>query len=497
MGARSSVHALAIAALVACAGGCGPSVSGVTDGGGQNGGPDGGMLSGLLRIEPADAEVTVSGGIAAEIDYRAILVEQDGTEKDVTSSAVFSLLNPQLGSFSGSHFTSATDRGGRTKVRASAGGLQADTNLTVRLEQVVIGPGATPDAPNKFGGPDDPSRAPSIVYPNDGILVPPNLNELELHFMPGPGNTLFELSFQGSAVELKVYMSCQALGAGCFYLPDEAVWTAIAEAERGQDPVTYKVRGVDGTNPTGVGSSASRAIGFAAEDMIGGLYYWNAGAGAVRRYDFGRRGQTAENYMDAPRAGAMTCVGCHVLSRKGDRIAVGLDIPSPSPYKVFEVATRQLIYAQGSTFGGGANFFSFSPDSTQIMTSNGVSIVWRDSTSGLAIMDPLVPGATMPDWSPDGLKLVYAKPATPPPCFGDFCGAPGVDQASLQVIQYDGATWGPPTTLVPYAGQNNYYPTYSPDGNWVMFNRSASNANSFDAPDALVWVVSGAGGTPI
>lgn len=479
--------------------GCGPSTKIEGDGGVDPNAPDAApIVNGTLRVEPADQEVTVSGGIPAELDYQAIVTFDDGTMEDVTGDATFTILNGQLGAFSGAHFTSAIDRGGTTKVRASARGKIAETNLTVRLETVIIGPGAPGDAPGKFGGAEDPGRAPQLVYPNDGVLVPPNLNELEFHFMPGAGNTLFELTFQGTALELKVYFTCQTLGAGCAYLPDETVWTILAEAERGQPLVTYRLRGVDGANPGTVGTSADRQLGFGEEDMVGGLYYWNAGAGAIRRYDFGRRGQTAENYIDAARAGAMTCVGCHVLSRQGDRIAVGLDIPAPSPYKVYDVATRTQIYQQGSAFGGGgSNFFSFSPDSAQILTSNGVTIAWRDAMNGTAYADPLVNPGAMPDWSPDGSKMVFAKPAMAPPCFGGFCGATGVDSASLEILPFDGSTWGAATTLVPFSGQNNYYPAFSPDGTWVMFNRSPSNLNSYDAADAQVWVVAVPGGTPV
>jgi TolB protein len=197
-------------------------------------------------------------------------------------------------------------------------------------------------------------------------------------------------------------------------------------------------------------------------------------------------------------AGAGTCVGCHVLSRDGTRISLGLDIPAPSPYKVFDVATRAMIYAQGTPFGGGSNFFSFSPDTTQIMTSNGASIVLRDAKDGTAITDPLVSVGAMPDWSPLGVSMVFAKPSTPPPCIGGFCGAPGVDAASIEVLKKTAGVWdASSSTLVPFGGQNNYYPTYSPDGAFVLFNRSPSNQNSFDAKDALVWVVDGGGGTPV
>jgi Tol biopolymer transport system component len=154
------------------------------------------------------------------------------------------------------------------------------------------------------------------------------------------------------------------------------------------------------------------------------------------------------------------------------------------------------VYRQGSTFGGGANFFSFSPDASQILTSNGVSIVWRNATTGDALQDPLVAQGAMPDWAPDGALMVYARPGTTAPCFGGFCGAPGVSSASLNLHRFAGGVWSEGPTLVPFEGQNNYYPTFAPDGGWVLFNRSPSNADSFDAPDAQVWVVPTTGGPP-
>ena len=65
------------------------------------------------------------------------------------------------------------------------------------------------------------------------------------------------------------------------------------------------------------------------------------------------------------------------------------------------------------------------------------------------------------------------------------------------VMPFDGTKWGASTALVSYSGQNNDYPAYSPDGKWVIFNRSPSDANSYDAKDAQVWVVPATGGTPI
>lgn len=452
---------------------------------------DTGTATGAIRIDPADATLLSRDGMPATQAYRAFLQMAGGGEVEVTDEASFSLAHADLGTFAGSTFTAAPARGGRTTVFANARGERGSTPLTVRVETVIIEEGAPPDAPSRFGGADDPAAAPEIVYPSDGTLVPPNLNELEIHFLPGPGNTVFEVRFEGSAVDLRAYVGCTAVGSGCVYTPSDPVWRLLSEAERGQDPATFTVRGTDGSR---VGTSAPRRLGFAEEDMIGGLYYWDAGAGAVRRYEFGRRGASAESFMDAARARATTCVGCHVLSRDGSRIAVGLDIPAPSPYRIFEVSTRTELWSYGGMFAGGANFFSFSPDNAQLLDSDGAKIVLRNAATGTVIEDPLIASGAMPDFSPDGMRIVYSKPSSPPPCFPPLpCGGPGVDSASLETHVSSAGTWSAGPTLVPFAGQNNYYPSWSPDGGWVMFNRSASNNNSYDAPDAAVWVVTANG----
>ncbi|MCA9646056.1 MAG: hypothetical protein KC492_35445, partial [Myxococcales bacterium] len=70
---------------------------------------------------------------------------------------------------------------------------------------VVIGPGATDDAPTKFGG-EPVAAAPEWVYPESGVIVPSNMNSIELHFIPGGGQTLFEVTFHTAKLELIVYM---------------------------------------------------------------------------------------------------------------------------------------------------------------------------------------------------------------------------------------------------------------------------------------------------
>jgi hypothetical protein len=367
--------------------------------------------------------------------------------------------------------------------------------------EVLLGPGADSTSPNKFGGAIDPNGKATIVYPPDGVVVPPNMKSIEIHFIPTAGQTLFEIKFQAPTKALAIYTTCTPLGAGCVFQSDATFWSNLVEYARGTAAVTYTIRGVNGSNPGSVGTSATRSIAFGEQDIKGGIYYWND-AGNIQRYDFGFPNVPAKLYMTAPEAGAFACVGCHALSREGNKMLVGKDIPAPAPYVLFDVATKKAIQVNGQPLNGSANFFSFSPNEQYFLQSDGISVSMRRIADGTIIVPKVVNSGTMPDWSPDGSTMVYAKPGSQIPF-----AVPGVSDASLETVHWNGATWDTPTTLVPFAGQNNYYPAFAPTGDWVLFNRSPGNSESMSnaapdpdtgkQPDGELWAVSSKGGAAI
>jgi WD40-like Beta Propeller Repeat len=366
-----------------------------------------------------------------------------------------------------------------------------------QMKVVVIAPGAPQDAPSHFAGPDDPSAAPALVYPPDGVMMPPNINELEVQFSAASSTNLFELGFTSPKLDLKIYTPCPPVGGGCGFTPDEPTWKLLSDWSRG-DTTQISLRA---TGPSGgVGTAATHALSFTDEDLLGGLYYWAAASGTINRYDFGRRGQTAENFYSAAQSGGI-CVGCHALSRDGSRIAVGLNIPGPATLRLLDVASRATLFesAGGPGQSGGSNFEALSPDGVNVLTSEGGNLVLRDSGSGAAVgANPAVANGTMPDWSADGTKVVFARDSAAACPIPTFCGVnPGTTAASLFLAPVTGTSFGAATQLVAGgSGSNSYYPSFSPDGNWVAFNRAA--ADSFDAMDARVMLVStGAGAQPI
>jgi hypothetical protein len=104
----------------------------------------------------------------------------------------------------------------------------------------------------------------------------------------------------------------------------------------------------------------------------------------------------------------------------------------------------------------------------------------------------------MPDWSPNGKLILYSKPSSPPPAGVPI---PGVQGGSIETIEILPGSLGPPKVLVPSQGQNNYYPAFAPTQDWIVFNRSPSNTESFSnappAGDGELWAVSTDGGNPI
>jgi TolB protein len=124
-------------------------------------------------------------------------------------------------------------------------------------------------------------------------------------------------------------------------------------------------------------------------------------------------------------------------------------------------------------------------------------MVLRDAVTGAPKdPNPLVPLGTMPDYAPDGSAVVFAKPAVSPCPIPTMC-MPGINKGSIALLPWDGTAWGAERILVQQTGtENNYYPAFSPDGKWILYNHSSA-ANSYDAGDARLRMLQVETGTVI
>jgi len=467
-----------------------------------------------IAVTPGDQTLVIDGSAAATSSYSAKGTFKDGHSEDITSKVQFGLGSPDLGAFASNAFTSTTDHGGRTSVTAVAGSITGQTSLTLVMKQRTTDPGAMglPANPGGlFGGPDTPADAAAIVYPNDGVLVPPNLGKLEIHWKPAAGTSLFAVDFRNAVTDVEVYTSCtNPTNGGCIYLPDALVWHWIAQTNRGGTPLSITLRATDGQGG-GVGTSAPVALSFSRDDINGGLYYWTTSNGtAIMRFDFASTTQTmAQQFIGTQLTGG-TCVGCHALSHDGKKVVAEAGGQNDGRLLLLDVGTQMPLVGFGSTpksifeswDDAGARYVGVYGDTG----AGDFGLMLFDGMSGAKLGDIAGTGtmqnpADHPDWSLDGKSIAYVKVGTPGTSQRMWSGA-------IELITSpDGMMWSAPTELVPsVAGKNHYYPAFSPDGSFLVYDESTCPAgqntdftcNGDTDPTATLWAVSTKpGSTPV
>ena len=447
----------------------------------HTGGDDEDDSKATLTIEPAATELLILNGVAAHQNYAATLTFPDGHTKDVTDSTVF-LVDSGFGTFVDNDL--AIGIAGKTQVYGTYVDRTSAAQVIARLKDVRVDPSLPPNTPDLFTGADDTALAPTVVYPPADVIVPRNLGDFETHWTDSHGNDVFEISLHTEFSDVRVYVPG---GNGMPAAGPKASWAAF-EAKEWLDAVgheisiSYQVRGASTTNPGPVGGLPPRIVNLTNEQMEGGLYYWAAtssagGAYGIFRHDMAKPGQPAEEYMTTNQTSGR-CVACHVLSRDGTKLAVTYDGGNGAATLV-DVATKA---AQGGS--NAWNFGTFSPDGLEILTAEKGAIKVRSyANQSLVATMPSTGWATHPDLSVDGKKLLYVRPTTPG---ADWSFSGG----NIAWRTYDSSThtFGAEVALVT-GGGDNYYPSWSPDGEWVLFNRSPSNANAYNATDATLWVV--------
>jgi hypothetical protein len=371
----------------------------------------------------------------------------------------------------------------------------ATADVVARVKTVRVDPGLPPTTPGLFESPETTASAPQIVYPPAGTVMPRNLGDFEVHWTDTHGNTVFEVSLHTELSDVRVYVQG---GNGDPNLGTMASWSAFQpgdwhDAVGVQNAVTFQVRGVNLAAPGPVGALPPQTVQLSNENMDGGLYYWAAASQTkvtgIFRHDMSRPGQAPEEFLTTNQT-AGRCVACHVLSRDGTKMAVTFDSIDSGSGTFVDVATQ--VRAQEVAAW---NFGTFTPDNTQFLAvEHGVLVVRDTTTQAVLATMPTFPSpnawVTQPDLSPVGTQLVYVHATLS-----------GTDVrfklGQIYVRSYSPSThmFGPERLLVD-GGVNNFYPTWSPDGTWIAFNRSPATDFSYDDNNTSAWVVKADGSQP-
>jgi hypothetical protein len=484
-----------------------------------------------LRVDPADATLSVPIGEARTLEYKAYgrFAGEPDVEVELTERTVFYVpdnylvagfpasgegtLTTRLPSASGD----ASQRAGLLTVRAQAANSDgsvttATTTLNVTLDGAVnAAPGsneATPALPADpaaaFAGTADPAYAPVLVYPNDGVLLPPNLGRLEVHFQPGTTeNKLFELRFQSATTDLRYYTRCYSNPAefesgACVFTLADAAFESLATSNQGLGPLSLSVRGTDESGHFGASSELS--VEFAEQRIDGAVYYWSASSPpSIVRFDFGS-GQALPETFVAPsnvptndvNVSNTACIGCHALSRQGDKVFFSLGNSDRGELMYVDDLSRSMSDPDFFTYNGRQRDFdqpvladrhnrvlngSFDPTGGEFVavapkndTESDFKLFFHSGTTGErsgSVTLPFVP--SHPDWSPDGDRIAVTAITGTNSATITFLGG-GISLIRRESGVWDGAN--PVTVLPAVAGKNRYNPTFLPDGAALLFSES-------------------------
>ena len=446
-----------------------------TDGGG--GGGDG------LVINPQGSSITVNGGAATQ-QFSATL-----NGADVTADTLWAVADDKVGTVApGGLFTSAwpLPHGGTVSISGTYNGKFGATSLTLNyVAPPVTDKGAPADAANDFAGAasGDPTETPRIIYPFDGVMLARNILQNNIQWAGSTKDQIFRIHVVGATIDATFFVGQQACStvAGklqCKYQPTNDAWQAIAVSAAGA-PVSLNVSGTAGADQP-VADSPPITLNLSPEDVKGGLYYFSPSIQGLKRLPFGA--SAATNFVQ--QGGGYNCTGCHTVSRDGKKVASTFWGGDGTGGMVDGTNGKNFLI-KPEAYGGNAvkqwNFATFNPDGTLLLTNWAGVLTLRDGTTGAKKMDipaNLVGGkAVMPEWSADGKQIVFVQlPAegklgsqiTGNLRAGDWIVG---NSGNIATISYDNGTFGQAQVIVPSVAQSeyHYYPSWSPDNQWILF----------------------------
>ena len=475
----------------------GPVGNGGVGGSGGTTGGSGGTASTSqatdLSITPATATLMVSNGGTPQTQQYVVMGTVNGAAMDVTNQVRYSASPSGVVTIDSQGLATTTGTaGGVVTITASSNVASATATLTVDYTFSGVDPMMTatvpPDAATHFTSTtNDTTRSPQLIYPNDGVLFPPNISSVEIHFLPGANNTLFEVTFAGASSTVNSFIRCTTPTGitGCIYLPDPGLWASVATSNAGQGPVMLTVRGTDDSG-TSVGASQSFKMQFSKDTLRGALYYWTtSGKTAIMRYDFGGSTSAPAPYLTPAAAGpSIACVGCHALSPDGSKLVASAngqgdgrlllwDVANNVALQPFPLAQRSQFESWNQTGTQFVGVYGDNPSTSNAAKKGPSNLMIFDGTSGAVTQTIDLGGlrADHPDWSKNttGPEDIAFTSVDATATTTDQRPANG----GIDFIQLTGTTWGAPQVVIPPTlGMNNYYPAITPDGNEVVFDQS-------------------------
>ena len=423
-----------------------------------------------IRVEPAQMEIETNGIEPTVINFKAFATTDSGEEVE-TEMVSWAVSNLSAGSIDETgRFESSTLNGGITTITANHVGIEGTATVTVVYKQDVM-VGDLPEVLATAFNVASPvaSDRPELEYPHDGVTVPRNLDGLAFTWRSPTDTNVSRIRLQSGITDMRIYTE------GEEWTSNSEVWATIAASNTsGSVDLTLESGLWDGTNLTNVTRGPGMSLTVNRLDARGSVLYWVArsggggsggAAGDIMRIPFGST--EAEAFWSFEDAGNQ-CVGCHTLVEAKDKMVVthsGVD----GNFSVVDISDPNApTLALGTAEQRRATFHAAHPDGELLLAVVGGQAKIYSLIDG-SLLQTIETGGMVshPDWSPDGDSIVLVRVT------GTRMNDMNFEGGEIIQLSFNGTSFGPPDVLV--AGtdeQNNYYPAYSPDGDWIVWNRA-------------------------
>ncbi len=455
-----------------------------------------------IVITPASPTLAVTFKGGQKLQLYAQGKRPDGAKVPLTSGVTWGLANSTVGTINAQGELTASGIGGTSGITATLGSLSASVTLTVTLKDSITESGVSAADLKQLSQPTtaDAAKAPALLYPEHDTMIPANLPPMTLQYKRGgASNKLFGIRFSGPYLDVSVATTQLSWKA------DKAAWGAVINSTRGA-AVKVTLTGAGASGP--LYASASTTINVSALSAPGTIYYWATGPETSLKngiVEIETGSDKATDYYTQANNGTKRCSGCHAITRDGTKMVF-----TEYPLKTWEnyakgvdVKTKKTFIPTDKHLG---NFFAFSRTGDRLLYAEAGGFTLRKVADGTIITSfSSLAGkfASHPDWSPTEDRLTFALYPKKYDYAENFC------QGSVVVadVPAAGGAWKH-TVLVKSSGSddNNYYPAFSPDGKYVVFNKGGRfnnvklgeyDCDCYANPDATLHIIPAKGGTPV
>jgi WD40 repeat protein len=349
----------------------------------------------------------------------------------------------------------------------------------------------------------DITQRPAIVYPLAGSVHPMNLPRITVQWNRATTNqTAFRIRLQlpgddTSAIDLYVphvvpfSTPAPVQPEDAIYELPETLWRYVAWENAGRE-LAITVSAYNSLSNR-IATSSPRTIRFSPAPLEGGLYYLSLEVTrGIKRYLFGAR----EASVIVPPTPEVDCAGCHSLSRDGAimafsaKYAGSLTVAPTANLMAPTLAPRPPPDERNGIAP------AVSPNGQYVVSRDGGDDSFRvyDARSGVQLSMATTADTDgrvdFPEWSPNGRELVSTLARGTQPM-----DPQSANDGRVAILPIAGGRVGRPVVIAAEADQVHAHPSWSPDGQWIVFVSVPRGQETRRNPMTRLRLVNRAGGT--